>query len=90
MSETQRCYVCGEWDDLVDVRVLIKSNDPYPQRVVAQCPRCLRFICSEHGEKLDLSGQKSKSWFGLGKPKETDLTVCCPFDPGIPLGDRSF
>jgi hypothetical protein len=88
VSETQRCYVCGQWDTLVDARVVVKSNDKYFDRVVAQCPRCFRFICSDHGEKLDLSGRKS--WLSFDRAKGGDVTICCPFDPGVPLGDQSF
>jgi len=87
MGQTQSCYVCGAWDDLVVSRISVRASDRYPPRVVGQCPRCRRFICSDHGEKLDLAPRKFWKLFASGK--ETVLTVCCPFDPGVPLGDDS-
>jgi hypothetical protein len=90
MDETQRCYVCGEWDELVNSRVQVKAPDSYISRVVAQCPRCLRFICSDHSERLDLAPKTKSSWFGLKRQEAGELTLCCPFDPCVPLGDSTF
>jgi hypothetical protein len=88
MSQTQSCYVCGATGLLVEGRIFIAKDTGGPV-LIGECPRCRRFICSQHGEKLDLSGQKKKkSFFGLGSRREPEsFTVCCPFDPGIALGD---
>lgn len=87
MAETQSCYVCGRWETLVDSRLQVSANKQFPLGVVAQCPYCFRFICSEHGEKLNLSG--SLPWWKFWDKGNAVLTICCPFDPGIPLGDDS-
>lgn len=88
MSQTQHCYVCGASGLLVEGRVFVTEGQPPGPVFVARCPRCKRFVCSKHGEKLDLSAPEKKGLFGLGGKKgPVNLTVCCPFDPGVPLGD---
>ncbi len=84
MQETQCCYVCGQWDRLVVERVRVKADADSSDRVVVQCPRCFRFICSNHSEKLDVS--KSRRWWRFGHRQKL-LTLCCPFDPGVSLGN---
>ena len=69
MGQTQCCYVCGTWDELVVSRISVQANDSYPPRMVGQCPRCRRFICTDHGEKLDLSPRKFWRFFGGSKEK---------------------
>ena len=88
MSQTQRCYVCGAAGLLVEGRVYVQENQPPGPVFIARCPRCKRFVCSQHGEKLDLSATEKKGLFGFGgKKAPANLTVCCPFDPGVALGD---
>lgn len=84
MAKMQACYVCNEWDTLSEDRILVRADDRFAERRVALCPVCERFICTEHGEKLDLSRKKPRK----GSPrKDAMLTLCCPFDPDVPLGD---
>jgi hypothetical protein len=87
MSQTQQCYVCGAAGLLVEGRVYVTAESQAGPVLIAQCPRCKRFICSLHGEKLDLSAQPKKSLFSFGAKRPINLTVCCPFDPGVALGD---
>jgi len=88
MSQTQHCYVCGAAGLLVEGRIYVTEETPSGPVFIAQCPRCKRFICSRHGEKIDLSVQPKKSLFSFGAKKApVNLTVCCPFDPGVALGD---
>ena len=84
MSETQRCYVCGEWSPLADERVSVNAGSRESGRVVAQCPRCFRFICTRHSENLDLT--RRAALFSFGRRATGNLVACCPFDPGVPLG----
>ncbi len=86
MSENQRCYVCNSWLPLVEARVTSKSGRIHV-RVTAQCSRCLRYICSDHAEMRDLS---RRPWFSFGRRTDAELTMCCPFDPGVPLGDHEW
>jgi hypothetical protein len=85
MSENQLCYVCNRWFPLAATRVTSKSSRIH-QPIVAQCARCLRYVCSDHSEMLDLG----RRWFSFGRRKNADLTMCCPFDPGVPLGDSEW
>lgn len=81
MGQVQNCYVCGTGGLLVEDRIEVAPGDGASGPVfIGQCPRCHRFICSRHGEPLDLSGKRR--WFR--RPRT--LTVCCPFDPDVPLG----
>lgn len=79
MGQIQICYVCGGGGLLVEDRIQVSPGGGGPV-FIGQCPRCHRFICSEHGELLDLSGKRKWPW-----RKPDVLTVCCPFDPGVPL-----
>ena len=36
---------------------------------------------------LDLERQP---WFSFLRRKDAELTMCCPFDPGVPLGDPEW
>src|SRR6266852_5742792 len=73
MSSYQLCEVCGEPGRFVVDPI---SMDPEPEElVIGQCPRCYRFICSQHGEVLSRSPPGR-----LASP-----VLCCPFDPGIVL-----
>lgn len=88
MSQTQSCYVCGATGLLVEGRVFAAKDTTGGPVFIGECPRCRRFICNRHGEKLDLSPPQKRSFFGLGGRKEPGrFTVCCPFDPGVALGD---
>jgi hypothetical protein len=87
MRQTQQCHVCGTVGFLVEGRIQMDSEAPAESVLVAQCPRCKRFICSRHGEKLALSAGPKSSIFSFGTKKPAALTVCCPFDPGVALGD---
>jgi hypothetical protein len=78
----QTCHVCGAAGILVEERILLPAGGGGP-RLIGQCVRCKRFICSGHAELLDLSGKRS--WF---RSKSKMLTACCPFDPDVPLGIR--
>lgn len=77
---TQVCYVCGAAGLLVEDRIHLPVGGGGP-RLVGQCPRCHRFVCSAHAELLDLSGKRR--WFAR---RPALLTLCCPFDPEVPLG----
>jgi hypothetical protein len=88
MSQTQKCHVCGDAGLLVEGRVYVTGEAAAGPALIARCPRCKRFICSRHGEKLDLSTPEKRPLFSFGgKKAPASLTVCCPFDPGVPLGD---
>ncbi|HEV8600554.1 MAG TPA: hypothetical protein VGQ69_14435 [Gemmatimonadales bacterium] len=84
MGQLQSCFVCGSRGLLVEDRIQVTAaaNAAGGPTLIGQCPRCHRFICSRHGELLDLSGKRRWPWQG-SRP----LTVCCPFDPDTPLGD---
>jgi len=86
MSENQRCYVCNDWLPLVEERITSKRGR-VEIPVVAQCARCLRYICSEHSEPLELA---PRPWYSFGRRTGAELTMCCPFDPGVPLGDHDW
>ncbi len=81
MGQMQTCWVCGRSGLLVEEQIQVSPAGGGPT-MLGQCPRCHRFICSQHGELLDLSGKRG--WFR----KPQSLTLCCPFDPGVPLGPR--
>ena len=82
MGQTQECYVCRSVGLLVEDRIHVTpAAGQEGPLFVGQCPRCNRFICAEHGEPLDLTGRRRWPW-----RKPDSLTVCCPFDPGVPLG----
>jgi hypothetical protein len=66
---------------LVDERIQIVPGDTGGPVLIGECHRCGRFVCSRHGEPLDLSGKKRWPW-----QKASALTIGCPFDPGVPLG----
>lgn len=87
MSQTQNCYVCGVSGLLVEGRIPVTGGMPSGLLSIAQCPRCKRFICDRHGEKLALSAGSARSLFSFGAKKPAGLTLCCPFDPGVALGD---
>lgn len=86
MSENQRCYVCNRWFPLVESRVT-SPRGQIPVPVTAQCARCLRYICSDHSELLDLSPRPR---FSFTRRTAAELTLCCPFDPGVPLGEEGW
>lgn len=82
MSQTQRCHVCGREGILVEDRIRLRAGDEAAEPLlVGQCPRCHRFLCARHGEPLDRRGRRPRKLFTRGL-----LTICCPFDPGVPLG----
>ena len=86
MGQIQTCYVCGEGGLLVDTQIYVSVEEDGPV-MLGQCPRCHRFICTQHGEKLGAAGEEKKSWFSFGRGKmPTTRVVGCPFDPGVPLG----
>lgn len=87
MSQTQQCYVCGASGLLVDSRIYVDAAEE-STLLLGQCPRCRRYICSRHGEKLHLSEEGRKSWFSLSRRQWTSLVLCCPFDPGVALNDQ--
>jgi len=89
MGQIQQCYVCGESGLLINTWIYVDSKADQGPPLIGQCPFCYRFICSHHGEKLDLSRGGRKSGSFSGHRKLTPLVVCCPFDPGIPLGENS-
>ncbi|HEX2120636.1 MAG TPA: hypothetical protein VHL59_03245 [Thermoanaerobaculia bacterium] len=86
MSENQRCYVCNRWLPLVESRVT-STRERISVPITAQCARCLRYICSDHAEMLDLS---PRPWFSFGRRTAAERTMCCPFDPGVPLGEQEW
>lgn len=79
----QVCFVCGATGLLVEDRIQLPAGGGGGPRLIGQCARCNRFICSAHAELLDLSGKRR--WFGR---KSALLTACCPFDPDVPLGAK--
>jgi hypothetical protein len=82
MSQTQRCDVCGRRAMLVEGLIQVRPGDDLGEPLlIGQCPRCHRFLCSRHGEPLDPHGRRRRPVLGRGL-----LTLCCPFDPGVPLG----
>lgn len=85
MKAVQHCYVCGGAGYLADGPMVMPEGDWEGPPSVGQCPRCHRFVCSYHGEPLDLTQGERKGLFGKragGGPR----TICCPFDRGVPLG----
>jgi hypothetical protein len=88
MGQTQSCYVCGGEGFLADGRIFLDAGGDEGPRFIGQCPRCQRFICTRHCEKLDPAGGKGKSWLPFGRSKPATVVACCPFDPGTALGDR--
>jgi hypothetical protein len=83
----QHCYVCGSAGYLVDAPIVLTGEGTDGPPSIAQCPRCQRFICSLHGEPLDLTGERRRGLFR--KPGSETLTICCPFDRGVALGSSS-
>ena len=81
MGQIQNCYVCGSGGLLVEDRIQVAPGGGAGPVFIGQCPRCHRFICSRHGELLDLSGKRRWPW-----QRPRTVTVCCPFDPDVPLG----
>lgn len=81
MEQRQTCCVCGSGGLLVDDRIQVVPGETGGPVLIGECSRCHRFVCSKHGEPLDLSGQRRWPW---QKPKVA--TIGCPFDPGVPLG----
>lgn len=80
----QECFVCGATGLLVEKRIQVPAGGAGGGPLfVGQCPHCHRFVCARHGEPLDLSGKKRWPW-----QKAESLTVCCPFDPDVPLGAK--
>lgn len=80
-NPTQLCFVCGESGTLVYTPILVAACGAPPGRLVAECRRCGRFVCSEHAEKL----AATSIGVATAGPRTT-LVCCCPFDPGVPLG----
>lgn len=85
MKVVQHCSVCGGAGYLVDGPIVLPVGEWEGPPNIGQCPRCHRFICSFHGEPLDLTGTERKGRFRKRGP-EGPRTVCCPFDRGVPLG----
>lgn len=85
MSQTQHCAVCGREGILVEERIRVRPGDDRTEPLlIGQCPRCHRFLCARHGEPLDRRGRRPRAFLARGL-----LTICCPFDPGVPLGGES-
>ncbi len=87
MSQTQHCSVCGAAGTLVEGRVHGRGDAADGTLLVARCPRCKRFVCGRHGEWLDLSPQARGAHLARGTVPAAEPTLCCPFDPGVALGD---
>jgi len=74
------CYVCGGAGWWTEGRIEPASEDLQGPPRIAQCPRCHRFVCEDHGEVVRLSKDGRRVRFGGTR------VVCCPFDPDVPLG----
>ncbi len=87
MSQIQECYVCGKRGLLVEshIQVGLSEAEMTGPLMIGHCPRCQRFICSRHGEKLDPAKLRG-SWLTKFFRRSSVRVVCCPFDPGVPLG----
>ena len=90
MTQTQTCYVCGGQGLLADSPIYVGPDDGGGISMIGQCPRCNRFICSRHGEKLDLTRERKSTWFPVRRHKAGVLVLCCPFDPGVALNDEDL
>jgi hypothetical protein len=91
MGQIQKCYVCNGIGLLVEGRIVVSTDHSDGQiAFISQCPRCKRFICTKHCEKLDLSDKGKKSFFLFRSRRPTTLTACCPFDAGVILGDKEL
>jgi hypothetical protein len=84
MRAVQHCSVCGGAGYLADGPIVVPERQPEGPPSVGQCPRCHRFICSYHGEPIDLTKEERK---GIFRKRGGDgvRTICCPFDRGVPL-----
>ena len=78
--KTQVCDVCGGVGYWSGERIELASHEVNGPPRIAQCGRCHRFICEDHGEVVRLSGAGVRVRFGGTR------TLCCPFDPDVPLG----
>jgi hypothetical protein len=80
MSSRRRCYVCDRPGAAVTGPVRF---DPTIRGsfLVAQCPRCRRFVCVEHAEGVPASAAVPS-----GDPV---MVAHCPFDIGVPLGSSA-
>lgn len=52
--------------------------------LVAQCPRCRRYICTRHAEPVKVHLSEG-GWLPRLLGLKTRC-LCCPFDPGVALG----
>jgi hypothetical protein len=86
MRPVQNCHVCGTAGYLVDGRIVVTGEEGQGPPSVGQCPRCLRFVCSRHGEPLAITGGERRGL--LRRSPSGPMTICCPFDRGVPLGGR--
>jgi len=78
----QTCWVCGGTGLLVESVIQVPPGGGGGPRLIGQCARCERYVCTAHAELRDLSGKRR--WFG----RPALVTACCPFDPDQPLGVR--
>jgi hypothetical protein len=78
MGQTQQCHVCERSGVIVTGHLYCDPGDA-AILLVGQCPRCRRFICADHAEKLSVT---------RGRFARTGLSLAqCPFDPDVPLGN---
>ena len=80
MERTQACDVCGTFGYWREGRIEITGEAANGPPRIGRCPRCQRSICEDHGEVLRIAENGRRVRWGGRR------VVCCPFDPGVPLG----
>jgi hypothetical protein len=78
--------VCNRRGLLVEGQIRVNADGGSENLLlIAQCHRCRRFVCAADGERLDPAGL-SGHWLTRPFRRSAMRVVCCPFDPGVPLG----
>jgi hypothetical protein len=83
MSQEQRCFVCKAWGTAALTPIYVSGGTGESNGLVAQCPRCFRWLCNLHSEPLRERGAAEH------RSRQSNLLVLgCPFDPDVMLGSR--